>query len=303
MSWRDYWTSLQEIEKYQVQVKKTSARNKKMYTRGPQAAGVAYPNKVKASERPKSAPAGFGGALEEDVDPASFESKDQLQPDIWRNDKLNPEVGRRLRHIAQDFLEQLEKNVSMDDLRFTGSLANYNWSEYSDIDLHIVVDFSQIDDKEELVKSYFDAERMKWNNAHDIKLFGFEVEIYIENTGESHISSGIYSVMRDRWIVDPQPHDEKLDFYIAQKKADSIATQANLAGILLRTKEYRKAYKATERLKAKVREMRALGLGSKEREYSMENIAFKILRRDGTLTLLSQIKDAAYDKMMSIDGA
>ena len=184
-----------------------------------------------------------------------------------------------MRHIAQDFLEQLEKNVSMDDLRFTGSLANYNWSEYSDIDLHIVVDFSQIDDKEELVKSYFDAERMKWNNAHDIKLFGFEVEIYIENTGESHISSGIYSVMRDRWIVDPQPYDEKLDFYIAQKKADSIATQANLAGILLRTNEYRKAYKAAERLKTKVREMRALGLGSKDREYSMENIAFKILRR------------------------
>jgi hypothetical protein len=212
-------------------------------------------------------------------------------------------VGRRLRHIAQDFLEQLEKNVSMDDLRFTGSLANYNWSEYSDIDLHIVVDFSQIDDKEELVKSYFDAERMKWNNAHDIKLFGFEVEIYVENAGEPHVSSGLYSIMRAHWIVEPEPHDEELDFYIAQKKADSIATQANLAGTLLRTKEYRKAYKATERLKAKVREMRALGLKSKEREYSMENIAFKILRRDGTLTLLNQIKDAAYDKMMSIDGA
>ena len=308
MSWRDYWTSLQEIEKYQLKVKKKHARNKKMYTMGPQDAGVAYPHKVKADSRSKSAPPGFGEQgfgppLEEEVDPASFESKDQLQPDIWRDNKLNPEVGRRLRHIAQDFLEQLEKNVSMDDLRFTGSLANYNWSEYSDIDLHIVVDFSQIDDKEELVKSYFDAERMKWNNAHDIKLFGFEVEIYVENAGEPHVSSGLYSVMRDRWIIEPEPHDEELDFYIAQKKADSIATQANLAGTLLRTKEYRKAYKATERLKTKVRAMRTLGLQSKEGEYSMENIAFKILRRDGTLTLLSQIKDAAYDKMMSINGA
>ena len=125
----------------------------------------------------------------------------------------------------------------------------------------------------------------------------------MENAGEPHVSSGLYSIMRDRWIVEPEPHDEELDFYVARKKADSIATQANLAGTLLRAKEYRKAYKATERLKAKVREMRAVGLQSKEREYSMENIAFKILRRDGTLNLLSQIKDAAYDKMMSIDGA
>ena len=303
MSWRDYWTSLQEIEKYQVQVKKTSGRNKKMYTMGPQDAGVAYPNKVKAKSRPKSAPPGFGGALEEDVDPASFESKDQLQPDIWREDKLNPEVGRRLQQIAQDFLMSLKKKVSMEDLRFTGSLANYNWSEYSDIDLHLVVDFTQIDDKEELVKSYFDAERMKWNNAHDIKLFGFEVEIYVENSGESHISSGIYSIMRRHWIIEPEFHEEKLDFYLSRKKADSIATQTNLAGTLLRTKEYRQAFKATERLKKKIRIMRAAGLAAKKREYSMENIAFKILRRDGTLQLLNQIKDAAYDKMMSIDGA
>tara|TARA_Y100000034_G_scaffold116994_1_gene155995 strand:- start:275 stop:1186 length:912 start_codon:yes stop_codon:yes gene_type:complete len=303
MSWREYLASLQEVEQFQVKMKRKNARNKKMYTMGPQDAGVAYPHKVKADSRPKSAPPGFGGALEEDVEASSFETKDELQPDIWRNDKLNSDVARHLKQIAQDFIETLEKKVSLDDVRFTGSLANYNWSEYSDIDLHIVVDFSQIDDKEELVKSYFDAERMKWNDAHDIKLFGFEVEIYVENKGEPHVSSGLYSIMRARWIVEPVPHTEDIDFYIARKKADSIATQTNLAGTLLRSQEYRKAYKATERLKKKIRELRALGLKSKEREYSMENIAFKILRRNGTLTLLNQIKDAAYDKMMSIDGA
>ena len=63
------------------------------------------------------------------------------------------------------------------DIRFTGSLANYNWSRYSDIDLHIVVDFSKIDDDADLVKAYFDSERMRWNDRHDIKINGFEVEI------------------------------------------------------------------------------------------------------------------------------
>lgn len=317
MSWSDYWTSLQEIEKYQLKVKKRHARNKKMYTTGSQDAGPAYPHKVKADSRSKSAPPGFGsdpsapgfggsgfaGALEEDVEPSSFEPKEQLQPSIWKDNRLAPEVSRRLRQIANDFLAQLDKNVSMDDLRFTGSLANYNWSEYSDVDLHLVVDFSQIDDKEDLVKAYFDAERMKWNNAHDIRIYGFEVEIYVENKGEPHVSTGVYSILQNRWLVEPQPHTEKIDFYIARKKADSIATQANLAGTLLRAKEFRKAYKATERLKKKIRNLRQAGLQSKEGEYSMENIAFKILRRDGTLKLLNDIKDAAYDKMMSIEGA
>ena len=73
--------------------------------------------------------------------------------------------------------------------------------------------------------------------------------------------------------------------------------------MLLRAKEYRKAYNAAERLKKKIRIMRGVGLRSDEREYSVENIAFKILRRDGTLKLLNQIRDASYDKMMSIDGA
>ena len=47
--------------------------------------------------------------------------------------------------------------VGIEDLRLTGSLANYNWSEYSDVDLHLVVDFEKIDEDIELVKAFFDS--------------------------------------------------------------------------------------------------------------------------------------------------
>ncbi len=72
----------------------------------------------------------------------------------------------------------------MEDLRFTGSLANYNWSKYSDIDLHIVVDFSKIDENTELVKDFLMRPGWRWNELHDITIYGHEVEIYVENVGE-----------------------------------------------------------------------------------------------------------------------
>ena len=59
----------------------------------------------------------------------------------------------------------------------TGSLANYNWSKFSDIDLHIIVNYEDIDDNSELVKDYVTAKRIVWNDTHDIKIYGFEVEV------------------------------------------------------------------------------------------------------------------------------
>ena len=83
--------------------------------------------------------------------------------------------------IANDFIDGLPFNVTIQDVRFTGSLANYNWSKYSDIDLHIVVDFEELDDNKELVKEMFDAKRLRWNEHHDIKIKGYEVELYVED--------------------------------------------------------------------------------------------------------------------------
>ena len=43
-----------------------------------------------------------------------------------------------------DFIDFIGVPLLIEDVIFTGSLANYNWSEYSDIDLHVVCDFIQI---------------------------------------------------------------------------------------------------------------------------------------------------------------
>jgi len=188
-------------------------------------------------------------------------------------------------------------------LRFTGSLANYNWSEYSDIDLHIVVDFSKIDDNVELVKAFFDQARMRWNDKHRIMIHGFEVEVYLEDVDEEHKSSGLYSLLDNEWILKPDPIENTIDFETAEKKAqdykdriDCIATE-----VMDNRQDYELALRCIDRIKEKIRDMRKAGLSSAEREFSAENIAFKILRRDDALKMLHDLKYVAYDQLMSIE--
>ena len=246
----------------------------------------------------------------EEVEPESFEKQPELDPKIWQDGKLNKNISKRLMRIAREFLDGIDKPIHheagdgsmaalMEDLRFTGSLANYNWSKYSDIDLHIVVDFSKIDENTELVKAFFDEVRMRWNDLHDIIIYGYEVEIYVENVGEVHKSTGIYSIANNNWITIPSPEQVEFDYVSARKKADAIETQVNMIEKFADEKP-RAALKSIERLKKKIRRMRRAGLHSPLQEYSAENIAFKILRREEVLDKLNNMKYDAYDKILSI---
>lgn len=238
--------------------------------------------------------------IDEEVEPESFEKNPALEPHFWQNNHLNQKISRRLKKIAQDFAEGLDVAVDMVDLRFTGSLANYNWSRYSDVDLHLVVDFSKIDTDITLVKAFFDAARMRWNELHDIKIFGYEVEIYVENVGDEHRSSGIYSITKEDWIVEPDPSDVHFDFAVARDKSDDFLSQINLIEKFAKSKP-RSALAAIERLKQKIRSMRRAGLLSAEQEFSAENIAFKILRREDALQKLNDLKYNAYDDIMTME--
>ena len=238
--------------------------------------------------------------FEEEVDPASFEKQPNLNSKFWINDRLNKKVSKRLTEIAEDFIAGLDIPIKIEDIRFTGSLANYNWSKYSDVDLHIVVDFSKIDENIDIVKSFFDAARLRWNDNHDIKIYDYEVEIYVENVGDVHKSSGIYSIPNDSWIIEPDSTSVDIDIHMARKKSDNLETQINLISKIIEKGNFETALRCVEMLKDKIRRMRKAGLNSPKQEYSPENIAFKILRRDGILEKLNDYKLSAYDKMMSI---
>jgi len=274
--------------------------NGKMYT---QAGGL----KNKASGSPYSTnvkPFGtdnyrFEEALE--VDPEGFPINDELEPQLWNGDELKPHIAARLTEIAEDFIDGLPFPVTIQDIRFTGSLANYNWSKYSDIDLHIVVDFTELDENKELVKQMFDSKRLRWNEKHNIKIKGYDVELYVEDVGEQHSSSGIYSIMKEDWVQHPERIDRKVDLDTAKKKASDIEQQITSVERLFNAGEFEKVLRHIDRIKNKIRSMRQAGLETEEMEFSPENIAFKLLRRNDLLDQLTKLKYKAYDQSMTLD--
>jgi len=214
-----------------------------------------------------------------------------------------PEIRERLLEIVADFIDGIEFKMDVEDIILTGSLANYNWSKYSDFDLHLLVDFAAIDGDKELVKRFFQDLKAVWNIRHNIFLKGFEVEIYVQDTNEVHVSTGVYSVRNDEWNTKPE-REETARFPIDQpnieKKADDIVFQIDRAENLLKDDKLTDALDAIDRLKQKVRNLRKTGLSKADGVYSVENLAFKTLRRSGELERLSTLKNKAYDKHMSI---
>jgi len=122
--------------------------------------------------------------------------KKQLHPGIWDEESLNFAVREKLLDIAKDFIDYLEilDPEDVEDVRLTGSLANYNYTSYSDLDLHVVVDFEKLLGNNKFIESFFKAKKTVWNNKHDILIKGFDVELYVEDDGEVHHATGIYSV-------------------------------------------------------------------------------------------------------------
>ena len=137
MSWQNYIETFKEANSYKKRIRRYISDRNKMLGKGGQKNTPPFTQKM-------SKHVTFDKQLEE-VEEESFQIHDELQPEVWQEERLNSEVRERLIEIAANFLEGLDIPVSMDDLRFTGSLANYNWSKYSDIDLHIVVDFSKVE--------------------------------------------------------------------------------------------------------------------------------------------------------------
>ena len=235
----------------------------------------------------------------------SFHSKDNLNSKIWKesaNDiTINPKVRKKLLEIANEFIEFLKVDVVVSDIIMTGSLANYNWSEFSDIDLHIVVDFGQFSKEQlPLYEELFRLKKTLFNEQHDITIYGYEVELYVQNESESHFSSGVFSVLNDEWIVEPKKEDVKIDIGLIKNKAEQW--MKIIDGVIENASDepLDEAKKIISKYKDKLKKYRTCGLENGG-EYSDENLVFKILRRNNYIQKLFDFETTRADKELSLN--
>ena len=231
----------------------------------------------------------------------SFKVKDELQPDIWINGKINSEVRKHLLEIAHDFYDGLEIKWSRPlDVLITGSLANYNWSEYSDIDLHILLDFKEIYDDTELLEDYFKAKKDLWNNDHEnLTIYGFPVEVYVEDTADPPQSAGKFSLFKNEWITEPTDlSDAKLNEDFIKTEAAKIMTKID--DLRVSKEDPKVIYNKCDRLFEYMKDVRKKGLETDAAEMSSGNIIWKVIRRSGYIERLVDIMVDAYDKINTI---
>ena len=226
----------------------------------------------------------------------SFRVKDELNPKIWDDFKIDDEVREDLLKIAEDFYASTGLEADVEDIVLTGSLANYNWSEkYSDYDLHILIDFTKVNDAIELVKKYVDSAKSVWNKEHDIKIKGYEVEVYIQDITEPHKSTGVFSLLNNKWNVKPEQFDFEPDEDMIAEKGKSVMMMVDELEEQVDEDKYDAFIEKVQKVWEKVKNYRKSGLDSEGGELSMGNLVFKFLRRNGYVGKIIDLKRKSYD--------
>lgn len=218
---------------------------------------------------------------------------DNLNPLLWdRRENLHPEIRDQLMAIASDFSEFLGvKDLDLKDITISGSNAAYSYTPYSDIDLHLVVDLSDVE-HEDVYRELFTAKKSIYNKENTITIKGISVEVYVQDATQDHHSQGIYSILNNEWIQIPRR---------IQADIDDMSVRSKYEDLSKRIKKVIKSndLKQMNQLMEKIRQMRGIGLAEKG-EFGPENLAFKLLRNTGDLKKLQAARQAAKDQELSL---
>lgn len=219
-----------------------------------------------------------------------------LNPKLYDSDgNMHPEVHETLMRIASHFITDIDiPEMEIKDIILTGSSANYNWTKFSDVDLHLITDIDVLADPDMAAK-YFNAAKNVWNNNHNVEIKGVDVEVYVEDDDEENISLGRFSVLNNMWVTKPAYNKPVFDGDAVNRKVRFLMREID--DILAHEDKDLAEY---DHLKTKIWTMRRAALETGG-EFSVDNLAFKVLRNLGYLSKLRQAMLDAEDREMSVE--
>jgi hypothetical protein len=217
----------------------------------------------------------------------------ELNPRLWEDEKLDPEVRDQLLLIAEDFVEYLGiSNLKVRDVTLSGSNAAYSYTPHSDLDLHVLVDFNELPNNE-VYQELFTAKKTLYNEAHDITVRDVPVELYVQDTSNPVQSLGEYSIVHDKWIRIPKKRRANFDEVATKAKYEKLGDLIELA---IKSKDPKRVNDTI----ALVKRYRKSGL-DKAGEFGPENLAYKAVRKQGLVQALHDLKAELHGEKLSIE--
>ena len=213
-----------------------------------------------------------------------YQTHSELNPVLWRAGELRPGLQTGFMKIAEKFYEFLGINTPILDVILIGSNANYNWTTYSDIDLHVVINYMEVGDNLHMTKEYLHTKKAIWNHNYPLEYQGINIELYAQDMNEDlHSSVGIYSVAHGKWVSRPKADLVYIDDAAIQQKADPFIFEIeNLK------EDHPGLEKRIREILMRLKRLRQTGLEA-EGEYSVENLAFKYIRNKGLIDRLKEL--------------
>jgi hypothetical protein len=216
----------------------------------------------------------------------------ELNPRLWDDGRMRSEVRYQLLQIVEHFVEFIGLlTINLVDVTVSGSNAAFTYTATSDLDLHLVVEVPF--NKELYYTELFNAKKNQYNFTHDIKIRGIDVELYVQNSKDVHHSAGIYSVLDNKWLSTPKSIKVDINSADVTEKVKNYYDQIKMA---LRTRDFNKS----KAVMNTIYKLRQAGL-EKEGEFSVENIAFKVLRAKGIINKLREHINDLEDMALSLE--
>ena len=232
--------------------------------------------------------------LNEDI---SLQYHNNLNPKLWDDGQLKPEVRGKLIQFAETWRDfaMIPKEM-VQDVVMTGGNANYNYTDQSDIDVHLVVDRDGFGMPRDFIDQFLQDKKILWTMTHpDIKVYGYPLEPYAQDPAESiPMNQGQYSLMNAQWIQ--MPSNLNLDFTGNKVLQDKVDHYKHVIDRLIRSSASDAALKT---IKNKITSARGPAI-AKGGEFSLENLVFKELRNQGYIDKIDAYVKSEQDKALSL---
>ena len=227
---------------------------------------------------------------------STLQYHDTLNPTLWDGDVLKPEVRRACLNFIETWRKGTQIPLSLiEDIIMTGGNANYNYTDKSDIDVHLMIDRSKLSTDPALIDDYLQAMKSLWQDTHSPTIYGYPLEPYAEESSTKFPKDqGVYSLVHNEWLQHPVHghHDFSSNVFL-QKKVQFFADKIN---DLIDSKAEPNAFDA---IKQKLKDMRSIGI-QKYGEFAFENLVFKELRNSGVLDRMTKYIRSTEDRELSL---